>query len=315
MSVQIAIKNIEIVHLRLTYAHTRIQVRRQVVKMAESLIRYGQLLPIQVVCAEHPQYTLIDGYLRVAAARICGLDMLLAHIMPGSEKEALAQLLAVNRGRQFDIFEQAAMLRELQIRYQLSQTQIATMLGKHISWVSRRLAIIDTLPPAAVQAVRCSAVSSWAACRVFAPLARANAQHAEALCKAVIRHPVSTRQLAAFLKHYKKANRKIRQQMIEAPALFFKSLEAKRLTDDAKVVKEGAEGRWCHDMRLVGHIVSRLLRLTGDIFYEGQCELDRRTLLTAFADTHKCWQKLVITIERHAHAKRTGSSSSVSDAS
>jgi ParB-like chromosome segregation protein Spo0J len=314
MSSQIAIKNIEIVHLKLTYAHTRIQCRRQVVQMAESLNRYGQRLPIQVVCAEHPQYTLIDGYLRVAAARLCGLDILLAQIMPGSEKDALAQLLTRDGARQFDIFEQAAMLRELQLRHQLSQLQIGAMLGKHTSWVSRRLAIIDTLPAAAVQAVRCNAVSSWAACRVLAPLARANVEHADALCKAITHQPVSTRQLADFLTHYKRANRRVRHQMIQDPQLFFKSLQAKTLDDDAKALKAGAEGRWCHDMRTVGHMLNRLSRLAVDTFYDDQPELERRTLMTAFTDTRRCWQKLMKTIERLTHEKRTRSSGGVGDA-
>jgi ParB-like chromosome segregation protein Spo0J len=314
MSSQIAINNIEIVHLRLIYAHTRIQCRRQVVQMAESLNRYGQLLPIQVVCADHPQYTLIDGYLRVAAARLCGVDTLLAQIMPGSEKDALAQLLTRDGARQFDLFEQAAMLRELQLRHQLSQLQIAAMLGKHTSWVSRRLAIIDTLPAAAVQAVRCNAVSSWAACRVLAPLARANVEHADALCKSITHHPVSTRQLSDFFKHYKSANRRVRSQMIQDPQLFFKSLQAKTLDNDAKALKAGAEGRWCHDMRIVGHILNRLSRLVVDIFSDNQPELERRTLMTAFADTRQCWQKLTTTIERLCHEKRTRSSGCLGDA-
>ena len=314
MPSQIAIKDIEIVHLKLTYAHTRIQQQRQVVQMAGSLNRYGQLLPIQVVCADHPQYTLIDGYLRVAAARLCRLDTLLAQIMPGSEKDALARLLTHNAARQFDIFEQAAMLQELQLRHQLSQVQIAAMLGKHSSWVNRRLAIMDTLPASAVAAVRSSAVSSWAACRILAPLARANAEHAEALCKAVVRQPVSTRQLAEFYKHYKSANRRVRFQMAQDPQLFFKSLQAKALDDNAKVLKAGAEGRWCHDMRIVGHILTRLGRLAADIFYVDQPELERRSLMTAFTDTRQCWQKLITIIERLSHEKRTRSSGGAGDA-
>ncbi len=314
MSSQIAIKEVEIVHLRLTYAHTRIQCQRQVVRMAESLNRYGQLLPIGVVCADPPQYTLIDGYLRVAAARLLATDTLMAQIIPGSEKDALIQLIARDGARQFDIFEQAAMLQELQMRHQLSQQQIAATLGKHSSWVGRRLAIVDTLPDAAVQAVRCNAVSSWAACRVLAPLARANFEHADALCKAIALQPVSTRQLADFFKHYKSANRQVRQQMIEDPPLFFKSFQAKTLENEAKALKAGAEGRWRHDMQIVGHILNRLNRLAVDIFYDDQPELERRTLMTAFADTRQCWQKLTTTIERITHEKRTRLPSGVGDA-
>ena len=87
----IRIKHLEIVHLDLSYRHIRVQNAQAVRHMADSMQRYGQIMPILVVAAKPPRHTLIDGYLRVAAARRLGQDTLLSHIWHGDEKQALGE--------------------------------------------------------------------------------------------------------------------------------------------------------------------------------------------------------------------------------
>jgi len=62
-----------------------------------------------VVPAKHPKYILIDGYLRVAAAKHCGKDTLLAQIWYGKEQEALIHVLAKTGERKWDVFEEAGL--------------------------------------------------------------------------------------------------------------------------------------------------------------------------------------------------------------
>jgi ParB/RepB/Spo0J family partition protein len=149
----IRIKPIEIVHLNLHYSHVRVQDPRAVIRMADSIVRYAQIMPILVVTAEAPRYTLIDGYLRVAAAKRCGIDTLLSHIWHGSEKDAICHVLVKDDQRKWDIFEQAGLIQELQRRHGLSQRQIAHLLGKNPSWVSRRLSILASLPDKVAKSV------------------------------------------------------------------------------------------------------------------------------------------------------------------
>jgi len=106
----IRIKPIEIVHLNLRYSNIRVQDPKTVIRMADSMQRYGQIMPILVVTADAPHYTLIDGYLRVAAAKRCGKDTLLSHIWHGSEKDALCHVLVKDNERKWDIFEQAGLI-------------------------------------------------------------------------------------------------------------------------------------------------------------------------------------------------------------
>ena len=129
MEDHIRIKPIEIVHLKLRYSHIRVQNPKAVIRMADALAHYGQVMPILVAPLELPRYTLIDGYLRVAAARRLGLDTLLAHIFNGDEKQALCHVLLKSRERKWDIFEEAGLIQELHRRHGLCQREIARWPG------------------------------------------------------------------------------------------------------------------------------------------------------------------------------------------
>jgi ParB family transcriptional regulator, chromosome partitioning protein len=305
MSGTITINAVEIVHLELAYAHTRIQRPRQIVHLADSLIRHGQLLPIVVVADAEPRWILIDGYQRVEAARRLGLDTLQAHIWPGRAQDALCQLLSRDGARQFDVFEQAALLRELKITHRFSQNQIASAMGRHPSWVTRRLSLIEALPELAARAVRSGELTSWSASRVLVPLARANPEHAEALVAAIKGHPVTSRQLLSFFRHYQSANRGLRQKMVDEPVLFFKSLAAKTAEHSNQQTRDGPEERWCRDMRTAGHILTRLYEMAPRVFFVGQTTLQRRILLTAANHTSTVFEKLNNTIKGLTHEKRS----------
>jgi ParB family transcriptional regulator, chromosome partitioning protein len=76
---------------------------------------------------------------------------------------------------QLAAIEEALLVRELVQGLGLSQREVARRSGHDISWVSRRLQLLAGLPDAIVVAVIEGRLSSWAASRVVAPLARATA--------------------------------------------------------------------------------------------------------------------------------------------
>jgi len=295
----IRIRPIEIVHLNLRYSNIRVQDPKTVIRMADSMERYGQIMPILVVTADAPHYTLIDGYLRVAAAKRCGKDTLLSHIWHGSEKNALCHVLVKDNERKWDIFEQAGLIQELHRRHGLSQRNIAHLLGKDPSWVSRRLSILASLPDKVAKSVQRGNLSSWAATRVLTPMARANAEHAGRLAENLIKHPLSTRQLFIFFKHYQRSNRKVRENMVNNPQLFVKAEQTGKDIGKSRLLKAGPEGKFKEDLRIIGHMAQRLLSTAGTVFYVGQSNLDRRGLVTAFRETDQMWRKLNQHIERH----------------
>lgn len=278
------IREIEIGQIDLRYEHTRIHKPQRVSSLASAIKRCGQIIPVITVKEDDLSFVLMDGYLRIAALKRCGKDTVMAEIWRCKEAEALVQVFMRTQERRWEALEQAYVIKELQERHQLSQGKIAALMGKDKGWVSRRLSLLQVLPDDILQMVRMGHVSTWAATRVLAPLARANPDHATTLTASLLKEQISTRDLATFFKHYQKANRRQRDNMILNPGLFFKALHAKNEDEETRCLKGGPEGNWIKDLKMTGHILRRLSQQVPVVIYKGQSHLDRRIVKTAFED-------------------------------
>jgi len=286
------IETLEIAHLELRYAHTRIRKPEALLPLMRSLEQWGQRRPVSVLPSDPPSHVLVDGYLRVEALRRCGKDTVLAEVWACGEVEALLQILIREQERRWEALEEASLIRELHDRHNLSQESIASLLGKHKSWVSRRLSLICALPEEILDSVRRGHLSPWAAGRVLAPLSRANPEHASALCRTLSQEKFSTRDLWELFRHYQKAHRKQRERIVLDPVLFLKALRSKEEESHIHALKEGPEGKWLRDMKTLGHILVRLTKTLPSVIYPGQGNLDRRLLLTAFEETRSAFLSL-----------------------
>ncbi len=293
------VREIEMAQLQLRYAHTRIERPEKVLALASSIERYGQILPLIVWREGDHSFVLIDGYLRVKALKRCLRDTVLAEIWEGQEEEALVQILARDHSRKWDLLEEAALLRELHDRSHLSQSRIASLVGRKQSWVSGRLALYRVLSEDLLELIRKGAISTWAATRVMVPIARAIPEHARMLSDNLCKTSLSTRELVLLFRHYQKAHRQQREKMVREPFLFLKALQAKEEATEAKSLKEGLEGKWLRDLRVIAHMLRGLLREVPTLFYPGQSSLDRRILLGAFEESQKQFLDLEKQIRRY----------------
>ncbi|MBK8639508.1 MAG: ParB/RepB/Spo0J family partition protein [Chromatiaceae bacterium] len=205
------------------YAQTRVQRPEQVRRLMASIDADGQRVPLMVVAAG-PRWILVDGYPRWAALRHLGRDTAQVEVWQGPLGEALTQVLARHQGRAFAPIEQAWMLSAA-LAEGLSQRALAAALGKDASWVSRRLALLAQLSEPLQEALRQGVLSTWAASRVFVPLARANAVDAESLLATRHNGPLSTRELATWYAHYGQAHRTARARRVAQPRLFIQALQ------------------------------------------------------------------------------------------
>jgi ParB family transcriptional regulator, chromosome partitioning protein len=292
------IKEIEISQLELRYAHTRIERPEGVAVLAASIERFGQIIPV-IVLRQETNVTLLDGYLRVKALKALGRDTVIAEIWECKEEEALVELLARTHSRKWDLFEEAALLQELHDHYQLSQTRIASMVGRKQSWVSGRLALYSTLSEDLIALIRTGSISTWSATRVIVPIARALPEQGKLLAEHLSKVALSTREMATFFRHFQKANRKQRENMVREPALFLKSLRAQEEAHEAKALQRGPEGKWLRDLQVVRHMLKGLIREVPTLFYAGQTNLDRRLLLTALEDSEHEFRELEKQIRRY----------------
>lgn len=282
MDIQSALREVDLHEIVLRYAHTRLHNEAVLRRLCRSMERYGQVTPVLVIPDKDSRFILIDGYLRVQASRMCGKDTVMARVWETEEKNALLSVLAKSDARQWEAVEQASMLCELMLRFDLSMEEIAKKVGRDKSWVKRRLDLIQSLPEDVLCAVQSGHVSTWSASRILAPLARANTEHAKKLTAHLIKEPVPTRELARFYEHYKKSNRGVRDRMINNPSLFFKTAKSTDEDKDAGRLRKGPEGAWLKDMKIVFHILLRLKEQLSTVFYPGQPEPERNKLVDAF---------------------------------
>jgi hypothetical protein len=132
--------------------------------MARSLDRYGQLSPV-VVCQREGHYELIDGFKRLGAARgLTTLSHLSARVMEADDRMAKAAIYGLNRagGRTREL-EEAWIVHALVREDGLSQVEVAELLGRHKSWVCRRLALLERLGPESREELRVGLLSPTAA--------------------------------------------------------------------------------------------------------------------------------------------------------
>lgn len=112
----------------------------------QDLGRHGQLSPLvaRLQAAGPPQ--LLDGFKRLRAAREMGWSRLEVGCLEASPATALALMLSLNRRFGLSPVEEALVAQEL-VRSGLTGVEVGHLLGRHKSWVSRRLGLLERLAP------------------------------------------------------------------------------------------------------------------------------------------------------------------------
>jgi ParB/RepB/Spo0J family partition protein len=190
------IADIELSKMGERYGAFRIVNPRADAAMAKSMKKYGQLSP--VVCARTTDsYELVDGFKRLRACRHIGTETLKAKILDATERVLKATIIQLNRGRSISELEEAMVLSSLYREDGLSQTEIAVLLGRHKSWVSRRISLIERLSDEAREDIRLGLLPASMG-RELAMLPRGNQKDAAA---AIIKHRLSTREAARLIAY------------------------------------------------------------------------------------------------------------------
>jgi ParB-like chromosome segregation protein Spo0J len=124
----------------------RLRVPQAVQAMAQSLRRWGQCAPIVATMRqEKPQ--VLDGFTRwEAALQVRGMTTLVARLIEVDDRRAKAAIYGLNQtGRRPHELEEAWIVQALVREDGLSQVETAELLGRHKSWVCRRLALLEKL--------------------------------------------------------------------------------------------------------------------------------------------------------------------------
>lgn len=145
-----ATESLALVEIDLDFRRYRLQPSGAEEAMARSLRRYGQLSPV-VVCQVEGRWLLVDGFKRHAAARQApGMETLWARRLEADVSTAKAAIYTLNAlSRPVQALEEAWIVQALVREDGLTQPAAAELLGRHKSWVCRRLALLEKLAPEA----------------------------------------------------------------------------------------------------------------------------------------------------------------------
>jgi ParB-like chromosome segregation protein Spo0J len=124
----------------------RLRVPQAVQAMAQSLRRWGQCAPlVATMRQEKPQ--VLDGFTRwEAAPQVRGMTTLSVRLIEVDDQRAKAAIYGLNQtGRRPRELEEAWLVQALVREDGLSQSEAAELLGRHKSWVCRRLALLEKL--------------------------------------------------------------------------------------------------------------------------------------------------------------------------
>lgn len=168
--------------LRLCEATAVTAVRR-------SLEQHGQLSALTLFAAGDG-LEIIDGFKRVRAARSLGWPTLSARIDDVGSIDAKLRLRELHDRRGLTELEEAWLVRSLHREDRVSLPEIARRMGRHRSWVWRRLMLVESLDPIVQADVRLGLIAPRAAVAV-SRLPRGNQQAASAV---VIRRGLTVRQ-------------------------------------------------------------------------------------------------------------------------
>ncbi|MBA2322332.1 MAG: ParB N-terminal domain-containing protein [Deltaproteobacteria bacterium] len=215
------VMEIEIVHLDRRHAGLRIADPARLAHLVGSLARHGQQSPVLLVKVED-RTVLVDGYLRVTALTDLGRDLVDAVVLDHVDEVGALLLRHRLQARRSTALEDGWLLIELLEVHHRTQADLATVLQKSTSWVSRRLALARALPALVQEAVRVGSMPPHAAMKFLVPLARANAADCEAVVVALGHQRVTTREIERLYLAWRRGDPEQRARIISNPRLFLK---------------------------------------------------------------------------------------------
>jgi ParB/RepB/Spo0J family partition protein len=212
MAEQHHMAELTLTQLSTEFARMRL-VRPELIKsMEQSLSQFGQLSPI-VVRQGQTEFQIIDGFKRYHAATALNWSSLQAHVLTVTRRVATAMILTYNRDNHaLTDYEEALVLLALKQEHQLSQDEIAALVGYSASWVSRRLALVEKLEPTVTDELKLGVISTTQA-REIVQLPRGNQQE---MIKTIIDHDLNSRQTAVVIDEFLKTQDREQQRYILA---------------------------------------------------------------------------------------------------
>ena len=240
------------------WEHLRVRHPARQRRLLASLAECGQQVPIVVVAAEGEadRYVIIDGFKRIAALQQLGQDTVQAVAWPMSEAAAVLLDRSLRLCEHETALEIGWLLAEMEQRFGYSLDELARRFDRSVSWVSRRLALVELLPEAIQQQVREGRIAAQVAMKFLAPVARQSLEDCQRMAAIFAGHGCDTREAGQLYAAWRRGSAALRKRILDDPALFFK-------TQRQEKTPAGPAAELIRDLEMVTVIVNRAHRRLG----------------------------------------------------
>jgi ParB/RepB/Spo0J family partition protein len=248
---------LEFHQLERRWEHLRVRHAGRQRRLLASLAEVGQQTPIVVVAAEGQadRYVVIEGYKRIAALEQLGRDTVEAVVWPMSEAAAVLLDRSLRLSEHETALEMGWLLTELEQRFGYGLEELARRFDRSVSWVSRRLALVEVLPEAIQQQVREGKIPAQVALKFLVPVARQSLEDCQRMAAIFAQHHCDTREAGQMYAAWRKGSPAVRKRILDDPELFFKT---QRQAQEKAPTGTGAE--LLRDLEMVVAIVTRAQR-------------------------------------------------------
>jgi ParB/RepB/Spo0J family partition protein len=242
------------------WEHLRVRHPQRQRRLLASLAESGQQTSIVVVAVagETDRYLVIDGYQRVAALQQLGRDTVEAVVWPMSDAEALLLDRSLRISAPESALEQGWLLQELEQRFGYGLEELARRFDRSVSWVSRRLALVELLPEAIQQQVREGKISAHIAMKYLVPMARTELEDCQRMAVIFSQYHCDSRQAGQLYAAWRDGSAAVRKRILETPDLFLKAQQQSQAKATAPDVPE-----LFRDLEMVVGILNRAQRRLG----------------------------------------------------
>lgn len=128
-------------------------------ELAESIRTFGVIQPIQVRKVDNELYELVSGERRLLASKLAGIQEIPAMEVTISDKDSAVIAIIENVQREdLSFFEEAESYRQLIKYYDMTQEQVAALIGKSQSFVANKIRLLK-LDDRVIQAVKTNQLS------------------------------------------------------------------------------------------------------------------------------------------------------------
>ncbi|MDD2413810.1 MAG: ParB/RepB/Spo0J family partition protein [Eubacteriaceae bacterium] len=112
-------------------------------ELANSIKTFGVIQPIQVRQIDQDLYELVSGERRLRASKMAGKTMIPAMEMKMSDQDSAVLAIVENIQREdLNFFEEAESYRQLMKYYNMTQEQVASLLGKSQSFIANKIRLL-----------------------------------------------------------------------------------------------------------------------------------------------------------------------------